>query len=221
MSDSTIPIIMTVRTQSQRCPRKMLRPFYNGKNLTEIAAEKFKGNPNVYIAGNEAVFEEIAERYGISYIHRSDRSVMGETIPEYLEFIKDLNCDAVSLFNVCCPLATAETMEEAIRIYRREGCRTLKPVVQDHEVYLDHNYLPLTEDAAVANSKMRKPLYRICNNLDVFDRKYVLEHGELYDEYLPGDPYFMTIDEEETPDIDTEAQFAWAKSLYEAKYSEK
>ena len=216
MSEAVVPIIMTVRTQSQRYPKKVIRPFYGEKNLVEIAAEKYRGNPNFYIAGNEAIFEDIAKKNEVSYIHRTNESVMAESVADFLSFIDEMDCEAICWINACCPLTKVETIEQAISRYCSEGCQTLMPIVHDGEIFFNDKLQPLTDDATTANSKLRKPVYRLCNNYKIFNRKHVMDHGIFFKEYLPGDPFLLSIDEAETPDIDTEAQFQLFKILYES-----
>ena len=105
----------------------------------------------MYIAANEPIFEEIAEKYNVSYIHRTQESVMSETISGYLSFMHDLESEAVCWYNACCAFTSVETIQKAINRYTDEGCQTLLPIVRDGEIYFDDQFKPLTDEATVAN----------------------------------------------------------------------
>ena len=57
-----VPIIFAVRKQSQRCPNKILKPFYERQSLLKIAAEKFKGDPLIFVAAHEPEFKVLAQQ---------------------------------------------------------------------------------------------------------------------------------------------------------------
>ena len=81
-----IPILIFARQQSERCKEKALRPFHGDISLTELALEKLSGRKDVYLAAREPVFEEMADKYDISFWKRDERSVMGETLERHLLF---------------------------------------------------------------------------------------------------------------------------------------
>lgn len=213
-TDKPIPILLQVRMQSERCPRKIVREFYQGKSLLEIAAEKFRGDRDVYIAGYEDAFRQTAEAYELQFIRRSEASAMGETVASVLSYIEALDADYACLLNVCSPLLRAQTVRGAIECFLREPCQTLLPAIETHDLFVYDDQTPVNRDAHIFNSKLRKPLYQIANGLLIFNCREVLEHGRYFESYKAGDPYIFPIPYLETLDIDTEEQFAFMQAFF-------
>ena len=211
-----IPILISVRKQSERCPNKVCRDFYDGKSLTEIALEKFKGRKDVYLSAYEDEFKDIADKYEVNFLPRPYESAMGETQEVIRGYLKDtFPYEQILSYNVCCPFTKTETADKAIETYKKANSNALFLVYSFFEVVLDHHKKPLTPDALVFNSKMRRPQYKISNNFIIMNMKTFWERDcQVIENFEEEDACFYEIEEMETLDIDTEAQFRIVQSIY-------
>ena len=53
-------ILISVRKQSERCPEKCTRPFFEDLSLTELTLKKFANREDVILAAHEEEFREMA-----------------------------------------------------------------------------------------------------------------------------------------------------------------
>lgn len=211
-----IPIIMQVRQQSERCPNKVLRPFYENLSLTELMVSQFENRKDVYLVGYEREdFEPIAKRHGVNFLQRSRESALSEDGRVIQSYLKDFPTRQVCMVNVCTPLLRAETIDAAIAECERLSAPVMVPIIETKEIILSAEHHPVNPDATLFNSKLRKPLYQIVNNFVIHTPTYTLEHGRYFETYQPGHPAFFTIPYRETIDIDTEDQFIIAQVAYQ------
>lgn len=209
-----IPIIFAVRKQSQRCPNKMLRPFYNDKSLLHIAAEKFQNHPLAYIAAHEEEFKSIAEEYGINFAQRTLKSALSEEVLEIHNYLLDIPYEYACLVNTCCPLLKAETVYEAIELFKTEDeILSVFSVTESHDIIFDTNQKLINSDK-VFNSKIRKPNYIGNNAFIIFNISKLFKDGS-YWAYEDKDPYLFKTSKIEAVDIDTIEDFLIAQTLYE------
>jgi len=210
----TIPIIALVRLESERCPAKCLRPFYNDLSITDIFAQKFSSRPDVYLAARDKPFEDIATKYNIEFLERDRSSVEGETLAEVYNFIESLPYEYICVVNVCTPLLKAETVDAAIQAFKNSDCYSLELIVETHDVLFDSTKRPVSTDAAIPNSKVRQALYYASNGLVIFSKERVVKTGKYFESYEPGDPLLLPSSLLESLDIDTEEQFEIARACY-------
>lgn len=210
----SVSIVFQVRTQSERCKNKILREFYNGKSLIEIAAEKFSHRNDVFIAAHEPMFADIAQQYGIGFIERDLRSALGETAKDVLSYVKDIPTPYACTVNVCSPFMRAETVDAAVAEFRKSTCETMIPAIETHDIFFFDDLLPVNRDAHIFNSKFRKPLYQIANGFVIYTKTNILEKHTYFTEYKVRDPLLFPITLKETLDIDTEEQFQILQSFY-------
>ena len=208
-----IPIILTVRQQSQRCPNKILRPFIGRKSLLDICLEKFRNNQNVYVAGYERIFKEKAKQYNIGFIQRSRESALSEDSLIIHSHLNDLEDDFVCQLNVCCPFVKAETVFKAIDLFSKNYTimKSLFSVKESHELIFNNQKEHVNIDH-IYNSKFRKPNFIGNNAILIYDRKFFLKTGK-YWTYSENDPYLYVMSVEESIDIDTELDFKLAQFL--------
>ena len=90
MKKSDIAVWSAARTGSQRCKRKMVRPF-SGTSLTDICLKKLsKLDMKTFFAGYEPLFKEKCDAHGVSFVQRTEKSSLTEKSPlEIFDFIAD------------------------------------------------------------------------------------------------------------------------------------
>lgn len=208
-----VPIIFAVRKQSQRCPNKILRPFYGDLNLIQIAAAKFAGNPLAFIAAHEDEFKKIADDHQIGFIQRTTKSICSEDAPEIHRYLLNLPYKNACLVNACCPLLKASSVQEAIETFQKNDVVSVFSVVESHNLIFDNNKKLINFDR-VFNSKIRRPSYVGNNAFIIFEIEKLFKTGSYWD-YKPNDPYLYKTSPIESVDIDTEEDFYIAQTLYE------
>ena len=115
-----VAIVVQARLSSERCPRKMVRPFA-GTTLTDIACEKILASSvipkeNFYLAVNEPELVEIGEKHGVNVFKRSEKSSLWDGGPnahlrEMYEWWDKLPYKYCILVNGCAPFLPLETIE--------------------------------------------------------------------------------------------------------------
>ncbi len=72
-----ILVIVQARLSSQRCPKKMLKPFGN-TTLMDICIQKILDSQvipkeNFYVSVHEKELVDVVEKYGVNIFHRSEK----------------------------------------------------------------------------------------------------------------------------------------------------
>ena len=111
MKKSDIAVWSAARTGSQRCKRKMVRPFA-GTSLTDVCLKKLsKLDANTFFAGYESLFKEKCDAHGVSFVQRTEKSSLTEKSPlEIWDFIADQPYEYFLQINACQPFLTLETI---------------------------------------------------------------------------------------------------------------
>lgn len=205
------------RTQSQRCPNKMLRPFA-GTTLTDIMLQKLArcGAPS-FFAGDGEAFEAKCRRHGVPFVARDPRSAnIDEPIIQILSFLRDVEFEHLLIVNGCLPLLKTETIASFLRDCLAHGRQPAFAVIkrQNHFFSLERRALNFDASSKTINTKAVTPVYEFAHALYFFNREYFLSHGTYWDwrtvrlVELPGGI--------ELVDIHTEDDFRLAERLWTA-----
>lgn len=216
-----IGAVIQVRTASQRCRNKNLRPF--GKsNLTKLALEKYSRSSEsstVYLAAYERELIDCTKPFkNVEVIERSRESAYGEDLPTVLNYVSSVKEEIIAFVNTSTPFLALETFDNALRHFKSSSYRSMMPAYATHGWYFDEKGNLINSDPAAleANTKMLKPIYRSSSAFVVASKSRIInEHT--YWSLTPGDPGIYPIDEMEAFDIDTEVQFQVAEGLYKLR----
>jgi molybdopterin-guanine dinucleotide biosynthesis protein A len=208
------------RTQSQRCPNKMLRPFA-GTTLTDLALDKLaevgRHGYDTFYAGHEEAFAAKCRAHDVRFVPRSLRSaIIDEPIVEILGFLGEVEYDWVLLVSGCLPFLRTETILRFIREHGESG-RPAFSVRSHRHHFVDEARQAVNWDLAqkTLNTKTVRPLLELVDALYLFDRKFFLAEGRYWD--------WATVDlvevgdTHELFDIDTEEDFAVAEAMWRGK----
>ena len=108
-SISDVVVILQARMNSQRVPRKMLRPFADS-TLFEVAINKLLKSSilpkeNIYVSVYEDELKEVATKYGLNIYHRSEESANNDnSLQKIYEWHDKLPFKYVIKVNGCSPL---------------------------------------------------------------------------------------------------------------------
>ena len=219
-------LVIQARLSSQRCPRKMVRPFA-GSTLLDISIQKVLDSKilpkeNILVAVHEQELIDIANKYGVKVYKRSERSANSEGTPmtELYEWWDQIPYKNIVMFNACCTLLDTSTIDEFIKAYMETDARGLFGVMEKKNYFWDKNGDFITnwpDGQAVMNTKTAEVTYEAAHCLYA-SKLSDIGKGIWMGEFKKDDPELFVVPEEETFDIDYEWQFNVAEVLYRNKY---
>jgi len=214
MEKSDIAVWSCARTGSQRCKRKMVRPF-GGTSLTDICLEKLsKLDMNTFFAGYEPLFKEKCDAHGVSFVQRTEKSSLTERSPlEIWDFLADQPYEYFLQVNGCQPFLTVETISKFIEACIEDD-RPKFGVIKNKNYFTDTDGNPynFSKDLKLMNTKNVDPVYEFSHSLYFFKKSYFLENGRYWDW---NDVRYIEINKGvETFDIDTEDDFKMAEAMW-------
>jgi len=213
--ENNIGVFSYGRTQSQRCPNKMLRPF-GETTVTDILLKKLSDlSENSFFAGHDMAFREKCERHDVEFVQRTLKSVtIDEPQTECLSFLRDVKYDYLLLVNGCLPFLKKETILSFLDSVIHNKLEPTSAVIKRHNYFFDANETPLNfpENLKNLNTKTVEPVYEFANALYFFNREYFFENGRYWDW---GNLNLVELESTiELIDIDTEEDFLMAEGLW-------
>lgn len=218
--EKNIAVFSYGRTQSQRCPNKMLRDF-GGTSVADILLSKFSEiGSNTFFAGHDPKFKKKCEEYGVAFVQRTLESVtVDEPQTTCLSFLNDVDYDYVLLVNGCLPFLKTETILKFLDDVAANGLKPSSAVFKRHNYFfnLEKKSLNFPSDLKNLNTKTVEPIYEFANALYFYNREYFLETGGYWDwNTLNLIELENTI---ELIDIDTEEDFYIAESIWKNQHN--
>ena len=217
-----ILFITQARLESQRVPKKMIRPFC-GSNLLEILIDKIKTSnvipiENFYLSVCDEELVNIAKTKGVKYFERSRESALAEnSVPLIYEWHDKLDYKYVCLLSACNPLLKIETIDSFTQEYINSEKDGMFGVIAKKQYFWDENRNMISnwpEDQKIMNTKTMTTTYEAAHCL-YSSRTDIIKDGYWMDDNLPPKPELFVIENElEVFDIDYEWQFQVAEKLY-------
>ena len=133
-------VIVQSRLNSERVPRKMLKPFA-GTTLFENVIDTIKktklGKKNFYVSVFEQELKDIASSKGVKIFNRSEKSAESEAIRigELFEWWNKLPFTYVIVVNGCCPFLKPETIDNFIETYLKSNSDGMFGVIEKRNFY--------------------------------------------------------------------------------------
>jgi CMP-N-acetylneuraminic acid synthetase len=219
-----ILFITQARLNSERLPRKMLKPFA-GSNLMEICLNKMQKSKyipaaNLYLSAYEPELIDLAEKMGVNVFHRSLESITDEgiTLQKIYEWYKKLPFKYYVMVSACFPLLNVETIDKFIQHFINSPHEGLFAVVERRTYYWDKNGKMLNDWPAgkLLDTKIVDPIYEAGHCLYGGTMEQIgrgLHMGSFAEK---NDPELFVIDnEKEAFDIDWPWQFEVNELLYD------
>ena len=216
-----ICFLILAKSNSQRLPGKMHRPFVN-TTLLDVAIKKLLDseiipNSQIYIAGHGPEVIEIAKKYkNVNLFKRSDASISEEaTIREIYEIVDHIPHKFFVEINACCPLLSVATLEEFIEKYIQSDHNGLFGVVKRRTFYWNSHGTPLGECTAHLDTKRANIIYEAAHCLyagSVGDIRKNIHMGTFRHRNDPA--IFVVENEKECWDVDYEWQLEIAASMF-------
>jgi len=203
------------RTDSQRCPNKMLRPLA-GTTLTDILLTKFaRCRQPTFFAGYEPEFRSLCNNHGVRFVQRDERSAtIDEPIVEILSFLQPLEFTHFLCVNASLPFLELDTITSFLDDCIANNSQPAFGVIQktNHLMSLDRHPLNFDITAHTINTKTVKPVLEFAHALYFFSKEYLFREGTYWD--------WNTVRLIELPsklqtvDVDTEEDFRIAEALW-------
>tara|TARA_R110002050_G_scaffold286447_1_gene436851 strand:+ start:621 stop:1295 length:675 start_codon:yes stop_codon:yes gene_type:complete len=217
-----ILFICQARLESQRVPKKMIRPFC-GTTLVDILIEKIKQSSiipyeNFYLSVHDKELMDIGYKHGTNIFKRSKDSALAEnSIPLIYEWHDKLPYKYIILLNACNPLLTIETIDQFVESYINSDKGGMFGVIGKKQYFWDENgkmISPWPTHQKIMNTKTMGITYEAAHCLYASEMG-IIKKGYWMDEKLPPEPELFIIDDElEIFDIDYEWQFKVGEKLY-------
>lgn len=224
-SINDVCVLVQARLSSQRCPRKMIRPFAD-TTLMDLCLQKLVEskipNENIWVSVYEPELVSLCEKYPINIFHRSEKSAMSEGTPmtEIYEWWDKIPHKNVVLVNACAPFLKTETIEQFYFDYCQIENNGMFGVVEKKNYYWDYenNFLtPMKE--AVMNTKTANPIKEAAHCLYASSLESIGQSIWMGRFDVPGEIHLWSMDEEEIFDIDYEWQFKMYENLYKITFN--
>jgi len=223
MKDSNdVCVIVQARLSSQRCKRKMIRPFAD-MTLMDLCLQKLVDskipNENIWVSVYESELVEICEKYPINVFHRSEKSAMSEGTPmtEIYDWWDKIPFKHVVMVNACAPMLKKETIEEFYFDYCKIENDGMFGVVEKKNYYWDKDGVFLTPmSEAVMNTKTADPIKAAAHCLYASSTESIGRDIWMGRFNVPNEIKLWTMSEEEIFDIDYEWEFKLYETLYKS-----
>jgi len=217
-------IMIQARLNSQRCPKKMIKPFAD-TSLMQIAIDNMRNIKslsldNFYLSIYEPELIEIANNNKINYFKRSEKSANSEGTPltEIYEWWDRLPYEYVVMVNACAPLLTSETIDNFVESYLQSDSDGMFGVIEKKNYIWDKDgefLTPLKE--GIMNTKTADPVYEAAHCLYAGKMSNIGKGIWMGDFSKKGDIELVPMPEEECFDIDYQWQFDLGENLYRMK----
>ena len=216
--DKQISVFSFGRTQSYRCPNKMLREF-GGTTLTDIILGKLKIlGDHAFFAGYEDAFKHKCSEHGVRFVARDYDSVsIDGPITDILSFLKYEAAEYFLIINGCLPFLTIETIQRFLDEVRFRSYQPAFAISVKNNFFLDNSYQPInfSLDMKTINTKTVDSVFEFAHALYFFEKDYFFKEGRYWDW---NQVEFISIDNQlELLDIDTEQDFNIAEILWKSR----
>jgi len=222
-SISDVVVILQARMNSQRVPKKMLKPFLDS-NLFEIAINKLLNSnvipkENIYVSVFEDELKDIAKKYNLNIYHRSEESANNDnSLQKIYEWHDKLPFKYVIKVNGCSPLLKVETIDGFVTEFINQSEENLFGVIPMKDYFWNKDgklVTPWPENQTIMNTKAVEVTYKAAHVLYASRLDLISQNRFMGDFEKEGGIKLYPMDELECFDIDYEWQFNVAKILYE------
>ena len=218
-----VAVLIQARLSSQRCHKKMTRPFAD-TTLINIMLDKLEisniPNKNIWCSIHEEELIDLCSPYPFNIFERSEKSALSEGTPmtEIYEWWNKIPHKYVVLINACCPFISVETIESFFTDYTNSDSDGMFAVLEKKNYFWDSegNFLtPLIE--GVMNTKTASTIKEAAHCLYAGSLDKIGKGIWMGDFNEKGDIQLWKMSESEALDIDYEWQFKMCEALYKDK----
>jgi len=218
-----ILFICQARLESQRVPRKMIRPFC-GTTLIDILIRKVKQSSmipfeNLYLSVCDDELINIGNKHNVNIFKRSRESALAEnSIQLIYEWHDKLPYKYIILLSACNPLLSVQTIDDFVKAYISNDKGGMFGVISKKQYFWDENGKMISSwplHQKIMNTKTMNITYEAGHCLYA-SKMDIIKNGYWMDDKLPPEPELFVMEEMEAFDIDYEWQFTLGERLYDA-----
>lgn len=221
----SVAIVIQARLNSQRVPKKMIRPFA-GTTLFDLVLDKViealpSKQEHIWASVYEPELVDIAKKKSINIFNRSRVSANNDnslqTIYEWHDKLPS-NYKYVMLVSGCNPLLKPSTIRHFYNQLVQQEEENLFAVIEKKTYYWNKKgalITPWPEDQTIMNTKVVEPTYEAAHVLYASRLDLIKENKFMGDFQAPKGIKLFRMEELEAFDIDYEWQFNVAEKLYE------
>jgi len=217
-----IAIIVQARTNSQRIPNKMLRPFANTNlfklTLSKLLTSKIIPQQNIIASVYEDELKQIADKLNINIYNRSYESANNDnSLQKIYEWHDKLPFKYIIKVNGCSPLLKIETIDKFIQQFIEQEEENLFGVIETKDYYWNKKgklTTPWPKDQTIMNTKAVEVTYKAAHVLYASRIDLIKDNRFMGDFQKEGGIKLYPMDELECFDIDYEWQFNVCEKLY-------
>jgi len=220
-----ILFITQARLSSERCPRKMIKPFA-GTTLVDIACEKITRSKtipkqNFYLSVHDEELVNIGKKYDLNIYHRSEKSAKSEgPMQEVMEWHDKLGFKYVVVISACLPLLSVQTIDEFISAYISNEHDGMFAVIPKKNYFWNEDGELITKwpNSDVLDTKKVGVTYEAAHSLYA-GRLDLIKDGIWMGKtpFTKNSPVIHSVPEEEMFDIDFQWQFEVAETIYKQR----
>ena len=215
-------VILQARMNSQRVPRKMLRPFADTTlfelAITKLLASNVLPKENIYISAYEQELKEVAKKYELNIYERSYESANNDNSLQMIyEWHDKLPFEYVIKVNGCSPLLKTETIDNFITQFISQEEENLFGVIPMKDYFWNKDgklVTPWPEDQTIMNTKAVEVTYKAAHVLYASRLDLIAQNRFMGDFQTEGGIKLFAMEELECFDIDYEWQFQLGEQLY-------
>ena len=215
-------VILQARMNSQRVPRKMLRPFADTTlfelAITKLLASNVLPKENIYISAYEQELKEVAKKYELNIYERSYESANNDNSLQMIyEWHDKLPFEYVIKVNGCSPLLKTETIDNFITQFISQEEENLFGVIPIKDYFWNKDgklVTPWPEDQTIMNTKAVEVTYKAAHVLYASRLDLIAQNRFMGDFQTEGGIKLFAMEELECFDIDYEWQFQLGEQLY-------
>jgi CMP-N-acetylneuraminic acid synthetase len=221
----SIAIVVQARLNSQRVPKKMIRPFA-GTTLFDLVLSKVKEalpskQEHIWASVYEPELVDIAKKQAVNVFSRSRASANNDNSLQMIYEWHDKlpkNYKYVMLVSGCNPLLKPDTIKEFYNQLVKQDEENLFAVIEKKQYYWNKEgslVTPWPEGQSIMNTKAVEPTYEAAHVLYASKLDLIKDDKFMGDFQAPGGIKLFKMEELEAFDIDYEWQFNIGEKLYE------
>lgn len=219
-----IAFIVQARLNSQRVPRKMIKPFSDtnlfGLILDKLLSSEIIPSENIIASVHEdELFEEASTKRNIRTFKRSYDSANNDNdLKKIYEWHDKLPHKYCILISGCNPLLSVNTIDAFVRQFVEQEEENLFAVFEKKTYYWNKEgalITPWPKDQTIMNTKAVDPVYEAAHVLYASRMDLIKDYKFMGDFTKEGGIKLFKMDELEAFDIDEPWQFEVGEVLYD------
>jgi CMP-N-acetylneuraminic acid synthetase len=212
-----LTVVLIARTGSTRCPRKVIKPFFNETSLFEIMCKKLKtiDYPIAAAVGDPELID-LANKLNIPIFSRTKEEVtIGSPLVKVFKCLEQCKTSHAMLVSPCTPFLSVETINTSCRLFcESEEWDSMSAIMKEQNWFFDEDRKPLVPIDIKVMSTNNLCVYAMANAYDIFPVDRFLKDGIFYTFDTLNDPYLYEIPKDETFDIDDPDDFELGRHIY-------